>query len=446
MDLFRKTSAKAALTSIFFISMAGGIQTIPAVFHTQNTHNTFSIRAVNNISGLQKRVLAQIKDESEGDDRQLRERKLEKPGKRRKIHPKLARKLQETLDKDVKELDVTGATVAIISPQGIWKGASGIANLQTNEPMRSNNILGMGSTNKPYMAATVLKVAESGKLNLDDTLEQWLPEIAAKIPDGYNVTIRQLLNGTGGIPNFTDNEKYFADSLSDPNRQRSPEELVAYIYGKRRFQGESCSQSWCYTNTGNILAGMIVEKATGSSLASVMRREIFEPLRLKQTFFRPDEDEQISAKLGRGYQDIFTADGSPGQDGIPEDLTDVDPAISSFLIPVHASALDTARFFNALFRGKLLKPESLEEMLTFVDTELDLDFGLGIMRRNTQWGQAFSYGGTSTAYRSQMYYFPERRVTIVGLGNHSYEIENPEKNSYIRTSIVPNILNSFFNE
>ena len=56
------------------------------------------------------------------------------------------------------------------------------------------------------------------------------------------------------------------------------------------------------------------------------------------------------------------------------------------------------------------------------------------------------HGGTSTAYRSQMYYLPERRITIVGLGNHSYEIENPEKNSYMRTSIVPNILNAFFNE
>ena len=443
MHLFWKISVKTTLTLVFGMSIAREIQALPTTFHTINTHAAFSVD--NRISGfVERKVLAQIRNNTDSDNHQQKEYKLQKQGQqRRKIHPKLAHKLQDILNKDVKELNVTGVTVAIITPQGIWEGASGIANLQTNKPMRPRNILGMGSTNKPYMSATVLKVAESGKLSLDDTLEQWLPEIATNIPGSINITIRQLLNGKGGIPNFTDDEKFLVDSLGDPNRQRSPKELIAYIYDEPRFQGENCSPIWCYTNTGNILAGIIVEKATGSRLANVMRREVFKPLRLRQTFFRPNE--RVLGKLARGYQDIFTADGSLGQDGIPEDLTDIDPAIFSFTVPVHASALDTARFFDGLFRGKLLKPESLEEMLTFVDTGLDLDFGLGITRRNTQWGKAFSYAGTSTAYRSQMYYFPELRITIVALGNHSYEIENPEKNSYMRTSIVPNILNTFFN-
>lgn len=371
--------------------------------------------------------------------------KVDRSAHKRPVSKKLAAQLQAALDKAVQEAGITGgATVAIISPQGTWFGASGVSNLETQESIQPDNILGMGSTNKPFTAATVLKVAEQGKLSLDDTLGKWLPDIAAKIPDGNRITIRQLLNGTSGIPDFTEDEKYLADTSSEPYKKRTPKELVAYIYGKPRFQGEQCLPKWCYPNTGMVLAGMIVEKATGSSLASVMRREIFKPLGLKQTVFGPDE--KIVGRLARGYQDFLKADGSFGQDGIPEDVTDIGPLVFGFTASVYSSAPDTARFFEALLSGKLLQPDSLKQMLSLVVTGNEgMQYGLGTWVEETPWGKAFAYPGTDLGYKAIAYYLPNRNITIVALGNHSYELENPAKERYIRT-IAANSLNTFLEQ
>ncbi len=240
------------------------------------------------------------------------------------LSAELTLKLQKELNQVVRETGVPGATLAIISPQGTWVGASGVSNLETQKTMLPDDIFAVGSTSKAYTSATVLKIAEEGYLTLDDTLGQWLPEIASNIPDGKSITIRQLLNGTGGIHDYANgNEQFDTDAFNDPLSDRTPEDLVAYAYDKPRFEGESCSPVWCYPNTGYILAGMVIEEATGSTLARVMRDRFFTPLGLNNTFLTPTEE--ISGNQTRRYLDLIQADGSPGQDGIPDDITYVNP-------------------------------------------------------------------------------------------------------------------------
>lgn len=194
-----------------------------------------------------------------------------------------------------------------------------------------------------------------------------------------------------------------------------------------------------------VLAGLIVEKATGSSFALVMQREIFEPLGLKHTFFRPDK--QIVGTQARGYQDVFKADGSPGTDGTPDDLTDVGPSKLGFTEAVYSDAADTAEFFEALLSGKLLKPDSLKQMLTFVDTGLQKGekYGLGMEIEKTPWGTAVGHGGISMGYRTRVYYIPDKGITVVALGNRSYDFEQPRKLGYIDT-ILSKSLDTFFKE
>lgn len=175
--------------------------------------------------------------------------------RRRPMSRSLARKLQASLDQAVQENGLPGATVGLVTPQGAWFGASGVSNLFSKEPMAPDDIFGVASITKLFTATTVLKLAEQDKLSLDDTLGEWLPEIASQITDGETITIRQLLNGNGGIYNYDGDEKFLADYIAETQRQFAtgelkhwqPEELVAYTYGQPRFQGAGCASDPVYT-------------------------------------------------------------------------------------------------------------------------------------------------------------------------------------------------------
>jgi CubicO group peptidase (beta-lactamase class C family) len=102
----------------------------------------------------------------------------------------------------------------IVTPDGFtWLGAAGVSDLNSQTPMQTDDIFGIGSITKTFTAATVLKLTERGELSLDDILGQWLPDIAAKIPDSDNVTIRQLLDGSSGIVDL--NAKFFCTERSN---------------------------------------------------------------------------------------------------------------------------------------------------------------------------------------------------------------------------------------
>lgn len=375
------------------------------------------------------------------------------------VPPDLARKLQAALDKYVQETGNPGATVGIVSPQGTWFGASGVSNLTTQSAMLPDDIFGIGSTTKLFTAVTVVKLAEEGKLSLDDTLDKWLPEIAQKITDGKNITIRQLLNGKAGIYNYDGDEQFRAAYIADAQNQIStgaykhwsPEEVIAYAYSKPRYEGSGCSSQaqWCYTNTSDILAGMIVEKATGSTFATVLRDQILNPLRLKHTFLSEAEpvSKEIPSGLAHGYQDVLKADGSFGQDGIPDDLTDLN--FSAFWTngAIFSNAQDLVRFSLALFGGRLLQPNSLKEMLTFVDVfdvsgaSVAFKWGLGVESFESPWGRKLGRGGSHFGYDVQVDYLPDSGITAAFLVNRQYEIENPQKTSTLSGALEAAILN-----
>jgi D-alanyl-D-alanine carboxypeptidase len=131
------------------------------------------------------------------------------------VSPELAEQLQSTPDQTVKDIGIPGQTASVITPNGTWYGAGGVSKLETQEPMQPDDIFQIGSTTKAFTAATVLKTVESGEISLDDTLGQWLPEVAERIPDSENITIRQLLDGTSGIYDFTSNPQYLPDLAAD---------------------------------------------------------------------------------------------------------------------------------------------------------------------------------------------------------------------------------------
>ncbi|MBE9215596.1 beta-lactamase family protein [Plectonema cf. radiosum LEGE 06105] len=337
----------------------------------------------------------------------LDKRFINKKINHKSVSPEVADKLQTALDKTI-EKDGVGASVKIINPLGKWVTTSGVSNLETQTPIQAEDKFQIGSITKTFTAVVVLKLAEEGKLSLDDTLEKWLPEIAQNIPDGNNITIRQLLNGSSGIYDVIENinTPLYQEILKNPRREWKPEELIVYADGKER-------QEWAYPNTGFFIAGMIIEKATNSTIATEIRRLISEPLGLTNTFFYTEE---IPGKLVKGYIDI------PPGDGKLDDVSFVNISFTGAAGGLISNPEDVTKFFQALLGGKLLKRHSFKEMFTFIDTKetnINRRYGLGIQLVEAETSELgkftfIGHGGTiPSGFGAGMWVYPEFGVQLV---------------------------------
>ena len=333
----------------------------------------------------------------------------------------------EQTDRDLGNSDI-GVSVGVVTPEGTWAGATGISNLETQQPTQTDDLFNIASISKSYTSAVILKLQEQRILSLDDTIDKWLPDIATNITNGEDLTIREILNGTGGLYNYAGDEEYrsdfVADYLSGSNRDWQPEELVAYAFGKPSFSGADSTEQWTYTSTGTIIAALIAEEATGKPFEQILDEEILEPLGLENTFFS-SEDVNLEQRA-KGYADIFTVDGTSRSDGILEDFSSVNPKIL-YGASVISSAEDLAIFFNSLASGDLLSPESTAEMFNYVDTGFDSgspefpleQFGLGVYPSQSPWGETRSEAGGFLGYETWVDYFSDSDTTISILVNRS---------------------------
>jgi D-alanyl-D-alanine carboxypeptidase len=253
--------------------------------------------------------------------------------------------------------------------------ASGVADLATGSPLTPRHRFRIGSIAKTFVATVVLQLETSGQLRLSDSVEAHLPGL---VDGGREITVRQLLNHTSGIPD------YFSACLSgDRRRVWTPRELVAVArHGPRGEPGR-----WAYSNTNYVLLGLVIEAVTGTPVERVLEQRIIVPLDLRSTGSSDD------AAVARGYlapsNPIFPAEGSDFVDVIDVGSTWAWPALVS-------SAEDVARFFEGLLGGELLPTGMVDAMLTAVESDwVESDrYGLGIEEISSLMGVSDSPLGT----------------------------------------------------
>jgi CubicO group peptidase (beta-lactamase class C family) len=338
----------------------------------------------------------------------------------------LATELQANLTQSLAEdPTATGLSSVVFAPDGtVWQGFAGLANRETNAPVDENSLFGIGSTTKPMVATVVLQLMEEGKLKLTDTVSQWVPDLAKDVPNSDRITIKQLLGHTSGIQNYT-NSPDLLDLTKNPDilrREYTGKDLVGLIKGQpANFEP---GQSFSYSNTNYTLLGEIVEKATGTNLASQLRSRIFEPLGMNQSFLASQEPVN-SNNLTRSYADL---DGDGKLDYLNEGLSWAGAAGA-----VVGTAADTAKFSQALFQGELLAPETLKMMIqdnskweqeeSYPLGVENLDYGLGVFSGGlTGIGTQLGHGGDTIGWHSQMSYLPDRQITTTVLGTQLGDI------------------------
>ncbi|MED3125858.1 serine hydrolase domain-containing protein [Bacillus wiedmannii] len=273
-----------------------------------------------------------------------------------------------------------------------WSYAAGVANLSSKKPMKTDFRFRIGSVTKTFTATVVLQLAEENRLNLDDSIEKWLPGVIQG--NGYDdkqITIRQVLNHTSGIAEYTRSKSF---NLMDTKKSYRAEELVKM--GISMPPDFAPGKSWSYSNTGYVLLGILIETVTGNSYAEEIENRIIEPLGLSNTFLPGNSSVIPGTKHARGYIQL---DGASE----PKDVTYYNPSMGSSAGDMISTADDLNKFFSYLLGGKLIKEQQLKQMLTTVPTgEAALGrYGLGIYETKLPngvsiWGHGGSIPGFVT--------------------------------------------------
>ncbi|MEX0135212.1 beta-lactamase family protein [Bacillus nitratireducens] len=273
-----------------------------------------------------------------------------------------------------------------------WSYAAGVSDLSSKKPMKTDFRFRIGSVTKTFTATVVLQLAGENRLNLDDSIEKWLPGVIQG--NGYDdkqITIRQLLNHTSGIAEYTRSKDF---NLMDTKKSYTAEELVKM--GISLSPDFAPGKGWSYSNTGYVLLGILIEKVTGNSYAEEIENRIIEPLELSNTFLPGNSNVIPGTKHARGY---FQPDGASE----PKDVTYYNPSMGSSAGDMISTADDLNKFFSYLLGGKLLKEQQLKQMLTTVSTgEAELGrYGLGIYETKLPngvsiWGHGGSIPGFVT--------------------------------------------------
>lgn len=315
-----------------------------------------------------------------------------------------AQSLQEALDSGLQQYGGKGISAAIVVPgYRPWVGVSGVSHDATQ--ITPETVFDAGSTHKIFTAATILRLVEEGELSLDDPLKKWLPEY----PHVDNtITIRQLMNHTGGVFDMVRHPEYWEAMAADTTKIWEPEEILNNFLLEPYFPKGT---GWHYSTPGYILLRMIVEEATGTDLATAYRTYLWDPLGLENTYLAIYE--QLPEDTAHGWFDL---DGDGSYDDIPQFVS----FNSSTAGAIFANAEDLAIWSHALFYEKLiLSEESLEQMLTFEATTPDepllVGYGLGAVKFSPalfngleMWG----HSGNAAGYAAGCIYLPEYGVSI----------------------------------
>jgi D-alanyl-D-alanine carboxypeptidase len=319
--------------------------------------------------------------------------------------------LKRYLTKLVDKENFIGIVVLIDKPNNpLWLKHFGLANLENKITTNTNDLFRIASATKPFIATLVIKLAMAGKINLDAQLANYLDNTYLHdINNANSVTVRQLLSMQSGIYNYTDNLKYAAFVKKHPRHKWSPMEVLHFARNMpAAFEPGTISQ---YSNTNYILLGILIEKVTGKSLADALNDEIFQPLKLNNTYL--EMQQAIPNPIVPGY--VYKNGNFQNTSHINDGRGLADGGIVT-------NASDLNNFIRHLMTDEKFIPAKWRlQMLTFhpMHSEDKVEYGLGLIRYHIQDVEIIGHDGSDIGYQSWMIFLPKSKTSIIFLSNNN---------------------------
>ena len=335
--------------------------------------------------------------------------------------PPISNQLAKRIDADVQTIlqrtGTPGATI-LIAERGhvVYRQAYGLRNREHHVPATTDGYYEIGSITKQFTAAAILQLQEAGKLHLDDKLSTYLPSA----PHASEVTLRQLLSHTSGMPEYLD----AVDAAKAIDKPASFDKLMSYIAGKPL--DFSPGSHWSYSNTGYILAGRVIEVVSHESYWHYLQTHLLDRAGMTHTFTVAEEG--TLPNMAVGY------DREHGQIKPAHTIAASVGWAAGFLV----STVDDLEKWNlALRSGKIVTPADYALMSTSVKTtQGDAGYGLGLFVDSIDDQPRVGHTGGSLGFTTANEYFPRQDTQIVAFTNF---VDNPEPGETITTAIFEDL-------
>jgi D-alanyl-D-alanine carboxypeptidase len=325
--------------------------------------------------------------------------------------------LQQDVDR-LRAIGTIGVLAELVEGTAVTRARAGVAQLGSDTPVDWDSRFRIGSTTKTFVATVILQLVGEGRLTLDDTVERWLPGLVqGRGNNGANITVRNLLQHTSGVYDYTEDESFFSTLITPEAFAQhrfdtyTPLQLVAVAM--RHAPNFAPGARWEYSNTNFILAGLVIAAVTGEAWDAQVRKRIITPLGLTATT-EPGTDPTMPAPSPRGYQ-LF------GTDGVYTDTTEHNMTWGGSAGSLISTPRDVNTFLRALMSGRLLAPAQLAAMKATVPMGRDYEaiwpgaaYGLGIFRTDLPCGGVYwHHGGDVIGYSDTNGVTPDGRRSVM---------------------------------
>jgi CubicO group peptidase (beta-lactamase class C family) len=283
--------------------------------------------------------------------------------------------------------------------------AVGVANRDFDAPVRLDTKFNLGSMNKMFTGVAVAQLVEQGRLSLDDPIGKWLSSdwLPRDILD--RVRVIHLLTHTSGLGS------YFNETFSKSSRDlfRRVEDYKPLVRGETlAFEPGT---RWRYSNTGMLLAGAIVEKASGQDYFDYVREHIYRPAGMTSTDCY--ELDKVNKNLAVGYDRRGTGAGAQYENNLFKHVLRGGPAGGGY-----STVEDLLRFDQALRSGKLVRRETLERLWRAYPEVGSEEYGLGFGVERTPAGKVVGHSGGFAGISAVLSIFVDSGYTLAVLSNY----------------------------
>jgi D-alanyl-D-alanine carboxypeptidase len=329
------------------------------------------------------------------------------------VGPDQARRIDADVAAILQRTGAPGATIAIAEHGRIvYRHAYGLRDRDRRLPATVDTYYEIGSITKQFTAAAILQLQEAGKLHIDDKLAVYLPDA----PHAGEVSLRQLLSHTSGMPEYLD----AVDHAGAIGKPATFDQLIAYVAGKPLdFVPGS---RWSYSNTGYLLLGRVVEVVSHESYRHYVQTHLLDPAGMSHTYTVAEEARLPDMAVGYSREN-----------GRIEPAPTIAASVgwaAGFLV----STVDDLQQWNeALRHGRIVTPADYALMSASVTTKQgDAGYGLGLFIDTVDDQPRVGHTGGSLGFTTANFYFPRQDLQLIAFTNDK---DDPEPGEMITTAI-----------
>ncbi|MFH0864759.1 MAG: serine hydrolase [Bacteroidota bacterium] len=348
-------------------------------------------------------------------------------------HPK-NEAFRAVINKYIKK-GLPGISVLVEDSDGVWAGAGGYADIENQIAFTPCHISKAASITKFLVGTLFFKLQEEGIININDPVSKYFDEsILEKIDHADGITIKQLMNHTTGIFDVITSSGFYLAVLNNPNKNWTQEELLEYVYGVDGYELNNPYPAY-YSSTNTLLLSICIENAAGEKHEKLLREKILDPLGMTNTFYQGREE--IPSSAAQGYFDLHN-------NGEINNVSNLITGSGNGYGGMFSNVFDLHKFIKAVLVDKtVLSQQSLDEMLNFSQEDTNFYTGSGIIKKFTDKpNYGIGHTGRDLGYNADLFYFPERNITMVFFVNYGTNGESSLKQVFFdfESELVDKIL------